>query len=134
LSLSRRCAEARGGDAAAVYAVSVVSVITQVKFQTVLLRNNRHEKAVGARLLQRTERSFALEAERIVAVALLTERDVSLLGATFDRLWSVEKAPDFAELLRPIDWADPKLNECAPAQVQVQAEENPMSPASPPQH
>ena len=44
--------------------------------------------------------------ERIIAVGLLTQRDVRLLGPTFDRLWPVEDAPDFDHLLRAIDEAD----------------------------
>jgi hypothetical protein len=47
--------------------------------------------------------------ERIVAVALLTQRDLSLLGPTFDRVWPVEEAPSFSELLRAIDEADARL-------------------------
>ena len=47
--------------------------------------------------------------ERIVAVGLLTKRDLNLLGPTFDRVWPVEKAPAFNELLRAIDEADLKL-------------------------
>ena len=49
--------------------------------------------------------------ERIVAVGLLTERDLSLLGPTFDRVWPVEESPFFHELLRAIDEADRKLRE-----------------------
>jgi hypothetical protein len=48
-------------------------------------------------------------AERIVAIGLLTERDVALLGPTFERLWPVEEAPSFSELLRAIDDADREL-------------------------
>jgi hypothetical protein len=47
--------------------------------------------------------------ERIVAVGLLTQQDLSLLGPTFDRVWPVEEAPNFAELLRAIDEADRNL-------------------------
>jgi hypothetical protein len=47
--------------------------------------------------------------ERIVAVGLLTRRDLSLLGPAFDRAWPVEEAPAFNELLRAIDKADEKL-------------------------
>ena len=47
--------------------------------------------------------------ERIVAVGLLTRRDMNMLGPTFDRAWPVEEAPSFSELLRPIDEADRKL-------------------------
>jgi len=44
--------------------------------------------------------------ERIVAVGLLTQNDVKLLGPTFDRLWPIEEAPSFSDLLRAIDEAD----------------------------
>ena len=47
--------------------------------------------------------------ERIVAVGLLTRRDMSLLGPAFDRAWPVEEAPSFHELLRAIDEADLNL-------------------------
>ena len=50
-----------------------------------------------------------MPAERIVAVGLLTERDVGLLGPTFERLWPVEEAPSFSCLLRAIDEADRRL-------------------------
>ena len=49
--------------------------------------------------------------ERIVAVGLLTRRDLEVLGPTFDRIWPVEEAPDFNELLRAIDEADRELGE-----------------------
>jgi len=49
--------------------------------------------------------------DRIVAVGLLTRRDLEVLGPTFDRIWPIEEAPDFAELLRAIDEADRKLEE-----------------------
>jgi hypothetical protein len=47
--------------------------------------------------------------ERIVAVGLLTRRDLDVLGPTFGRIWTVEEAPHFNELLRAIDDADRKL-------------------------
>lgn len=47
--------------------------------------------------------------ERIVAVGLLTRRDLNMLGPTFDRAWPVEEAPAFNELLRAIDEADRRL-------------------------
>jgi hypothetical protein len=47
--------------------------------------------------------------ERIVAVGLLTRRDLEVLGPTFDRIWPVEEAPHFTELLRAIDEADRDL-------------------------
>ena len=49
--------------------------------------------------------------ERIIAVGLLTRRDLELLGPTFERLWPVEEAPHFNELLRAIDDADRRLQE-----------------------
>ena len=47
---------------------------------------------------------------RIVAVGLLTRRDVQLLGPTFDRLWPIEDAPCFPELLDAIDETDRQLS------------------------
>ena len=52
--------------------------------------------------------------ERIVAVGLLTQHDVRLLGDSFDRLWPVEEAPCFSELLRAIDEADREINQQRP--------------------
>ena len=52
---------------------------------------------------------------QIVAVGLLTEQDLNLLGATFTRLWPVDQAPQFDELLAAIDEADRKLHEEAEA-------------------
>jgi hypothetical protein len=46
---------------------------------------------------------------RIVAVGLLTRHDLNMLGPTFDRVWPVEEAPSFSELLRAIDEADRRL-------------------------
>jgi hypothetical protein len=48
-------------------------------------------------------------ADRIVAVGLLTRRELDLLGPTFDRAWPVEEAPEFTELLKAIDEAERKL-------------------------
>lgn len=50
-------------------------------------------------------------AERIVAVGLLTRQELNLLGPTFDRVWPVEEAPSFNELLRAIDEADRELQQ-----------------------
>ena len=47
--------------------------------------------------------------DRIVAVGLLTQRDVELLGPTFNRLWQVEDTPRFSGLLRAIDEADREI-------------------------
>ena len=49
--------------------------------------------------------------ERIVAVGLLTQRELNILGPTFERAWPVEEAPSFNELLRAIDEADGKLQQ-----------------------
>ncbi|HEX6602518.1 MAG TPA: hypothetical protein VF030_07720 [Solirubrobacterales bacterium] len=53
-----------------------------------------------------------MDQDRIVAVGLLTRRDLKLLGPTFDRLWPVEEfqAEDaFQGLLRAIDEADERV-------------------------
>jgi hypothetical protein len=47
-----------------------------------------------------------LAEERIVAVGLLTQREVELLGHGFSRLWPVDETPCFQELLKAIDEAD----------------------------
>lgn len=49
--------------------------------------------------------------ERIVAVGLLTRHDLDLLGPTFNRIWPVEEAPSFNQLLRAIDDADKGLQQ-----------------------
>jgi hypothetical protein len=50
-----------------------------------------------------------LAQERIVAVGLLTQREVEILGHGFTRLWPVDETPCFTELLRAIDDADREL-------------------------
>lgn len=47
--------------------------------------------------------------ERIVAVGLLTQRDVEVLGHGFSRLWPVDQTPCFTDLLEAIDQADEEL-------------------------
>lgn len=47
--------------------------------------------------------------ERIVAVGLLTSADLELLGPTLKRVWPVEEAPSYSELIRAIDDADRQL-------------------------
>ena len=44
--------------------------------------------------------------DRIIAVALLTRRDVEALGTNFNRLWPVDETPCFQGLLMAIDEAD----------------------------
>lgn len=47
--------------------------------------------------------------DRIVAVGLLTEQDLTLLGNSFTRLWPVEERPCFEGLIDAIDQADSDL-------------------------
>ncbi len=47
--------------------------------------------------------------ERIVAVGLLTQREVELLGHGFSRLWPVDRTPCFIDLIKAIDEADEEL-------------------------
>jgi hypothetical protein len=50
--------------------------------------------------------------ERIVAVGLLTQRELNLLGPTFERVWPVEDAASsIEELLHAIDEAERELQE-----------------------
>jgi len=51
-----------------------------------------------------------LAKERIVAVGLLTQREVELLGHGFSRLWPVDETPCFQDLLQAIDDADLELS------------------------
>lgn len=51
------------------------------------------------------------ERKQIVAVALLTERELASLGASFDRAWPVEETPCFNGLLEAIDRADKQFHE-----------------------
>ncbi len=53
--------------------------------------------------------------ERIVAVGLLTQREVELLGHGFSRLWPVDDTPCFQDLLQAIDDADLELSQLAEA-------------------
>jgi hypothetical protein len=48
--------------------------------------------------------------DRIVAVGLLTERDLDLLGPAFKRLWPIEEKPCFFELMNAIDEADREMS------------------------
>lgn len=49
--------------------------------------------------------------QKIIAVGLLTQDDVDRLGSTFQRIWPVQDAPCFSQLLRAIDQADRELRE-----------------------
>ena len=46
---------------------------------------------------------------KIVAVGLLTQRDLEALGDRFTRLWHVDETPCFSALLAAIDEADREL-------------------------
>lgn len=43
---------------------------------------------------------------KIIAVGLLTEHDLEVLGPAFSRAWPVDEAPCFTQLLEAIDEAD----------------------------
>jgi hypothetical protein len=62
-------------------------------------QNVRHNKSA---------RAFAptMASDRIVAVGLLTQANVDLLGPTLTRVWPVQDAPCFSGLLHAIDEAD----------------------------
>jgi len=51
--------------------------------------------------------------ERVVAVGLLTQRDLDVLGQEFTRLWPVDETPCFNDLLKAIDEADEELRRSA---------------------
>ncbi len=63
--------------------------------------------------------------DRIVAVGLLTQRDVDLLGNGFSRLWPVDESPCFGDLLQRIDEADRVLRQEADQRAGDQGEANP---------
>ena len=54
--------------------------------------------------------------ERIVAVGLLTRRDVQMLGSSFDRLWPIDETPAFEGLIEAIDAADRELRHASEAE------------------
>ena len=47
--------------------------------------------------------------DRIIAVGLLTARELEILGPTFNRIWPVDETPCFTGLLEAIDEADQDL-------------------------
>ncbi len=47
--------------------------------------------------------------ERIIAIGLLTQRDLETLGSGFQRVWPVDETPCFSKLLQAIDEADRDL-------------------------
>jgi hypothetical protein len=52
---------------------------------------------------------IVLANHRIVAVGLLTEYELGLLGHDFNRAWPIDETPCFAGLLEAIDEADREL-------------------------
>ena len=54
-----------------------------------------------------------MDQEKVVAIGLLTDRDLRVLGPTFNRVWPIDDAPAFPDLLRAIDEADEMLREHA---------------------
>ncbi len=52
-----------------------------------------------------------MDRERVVAVGLLTEQDLNLLGPTFTRVWPVDETPCFTGLLEAINEADREFRE-----------------------
>jgi hypothetical protein len=43
---------------------------------------------------------------RVIAVGLLTQQDLSLLGSSFTRVWPIDETPCFGGLLAAIDDAE----------------------------
>ena len=52
--------------------------------------------------------------ERIVAIGLLTQAELSSLGPAFKRAWPVDQVPAFADLIRAIDEAEERLRVVSP--------------------
>ena len=50
--------------------------------------------------------------QRIIAVGLLTARDLEVLGQGFTRIYPIDESPCFSELVRAIDEADRKNRHC----------------------
>ncbi len=82
--------------------------------ETVQPRNPGHEKPPRTLFIQNKVMEFVVRHDGIVAVGLLTEAEVELLGVDFDRLWPVDQAPCFDDLLRAIDEADRQLRRSRP--------------------
>lgn len=53
----------------------------------------------------------------VVAVALLTQDELSILGNTLTYVWPVDDAPQYEELLAAIDEAERRLEGVAPDQA-----------------
>ena len=62
----------------------------------------------------------ALAEDRIVAIGLLTQSEVEMLGHGFSRLWPVDETPCFTELVKAIDKADRELQQKASPRLEPQ--------------
>lgn len=67
------------------------------------------------------------EAPRIIAVGLLTQYELELLGKGFDRAFPLNEARDFDDLLRAIDEADRRLRDSE----QTSPQSGPAAPRQP---
>lgn len=79
--------------------------------EPILRRNPWHfarSASLDGQLGNRNQVSFLVD-ERVVAVGLLTQRDLDALGPTFTRAWPVDETPCFSGLLQAIDEADREL-------------------------
>lgn len=47
--------------------------------------------------------------DQIVAIGLLTQRELEMFGSSLAKVWPLDDAPCFAELLEAIDAADTNL-------------------------
>lgn len=54
--------------------------------------------------------------ERIVAIGLLTQRDLDILGQSFTRAWPIDETPCFDTLLQAIDEAELALESAREAE------------------
>lgn len=55
--------------------------------------------------------------ERVVAIGILTDRDIERLGPAFGRLFPIDETPCFYDLLSAIDQAERQLRPCRDAEA-----------------
>lgn len=48
---------------------------------------------------------------QIVAIGLLTQRELEMFGSALSKVWPIDEAPCFADLLEAIDKADTGLKD-----------------------
>jgi hypothetical protein len=68
----------------------------------------RHYKDLSALTTDRRI-GAAVREDRIVAIGLLTGKDLKALGPSFGRLWPIDETPCFSQLLQAIDEADREI-------------------------